>query len=324
MSKQIDDFIKLANQEYKLHSKIAKFYNDIEKDESNTQKILKTAYDLKHVSKQNVINIICKTIDKTEPLYINSDAKKLMLFVNNLNYQHDAKLSKLLNLFKNKELEKFQNKSKKLVNNINKNYNNYYEIWHKMKELESSYKEGYDTYQSTKNKYKNGEIKIPKTVAKYITSVYDKLTQCIIPEFKKYDKILTNIEAERKELVDKFNQLYVNVNDEQFKYITLPLTGLDIYKKCFDVVKRKKAVAKVPICLDRSWDDAIEDGFNITLFSPCNVIKQTDILECNPLYDWPYIEYEPNLFIAWDLGQNQLEWIGRCFTNKVHRPYIGV
>ena len=324
MSKQIDDFIKILNHEYKLHSKVAKFYNDIEKGDSNVEKILKTAYELKHVSKQNVITIICKTVDKAEPLYINSDAKKLMLVVNDLNYQHDIKLSKILNLFERKELNKFQNKSKKLVKNINKNYNNYYEIWYKMKELESSYKQGYDKYQSTRDKYQNGKIKIPKAVAKHATAIHDNLVHSIIPDFKKYNKILTNIETEQKELVDKFNTLYLSLNDEQMQYITLPLTGLDIYKKCFDVVKRKKPVAKVPVCMDRSWNDAVKDGFNITLFSPCNVLKQTDILACDPEYDWPYIEYEPNLFVAWDLGQTQLEWIGRCFATRVHnRPYIG-
>lgn len=323
----------ILQEQYKLHSKIVKLYNKIKSGdtEEDVQKILRDVYDLKHISKKNAIQSVCKSVDKTVPLHLDDDAKKLINTINDMNYQHDVKLDRLLNLFENKDsLAKLQNTSKKLVKNITKNYNDYHEAWSKMKELETRYKEGYTRYQTGKDKYKNGSIPVPKVVSIQLVSVHDELVNEIIPEFKKYDKILDCIEAELKELVEKFNQLYLSsVNDDQFRYITLPLTALDIYKKCFDVGVRKKPVAKIPVCIDQSWDDAVKAGFNITLFSPCNVIKQTDVVDCKSQYDWPYIEYEPNLFTAWDLGQNQIQWIGRCFSSnrnlrKIRRPFIGL
>lgn len=327
MSKQINDIDKQIEEEYKLHSKIIKFHNKIDrnkKDINLVKSTLKNIYELKYVSKKNAIDTICKTIDRTKPIYLNKDDKKLITIINDMNYQHDIKLNEILNLYEKEELKKIQNKSKKLIKNINKNFNDYYEVWCKMIELEKAYKDGYNKYQSNKEKYKNGKIDIPKNICKQLTILYNHLILDIIPEFKKLNIILENIEKERKDLVDKFNELYLSVDDEQFKYITLPITVLDIHKKCYDVIKYKKPIAKITTCIERSWDDAIEDGFNITLFSPCNIIKQTDVLDCDKNYDWPYIEYEPNLFIPWDLGHNQLQWIGRCFSIKNNKPFIGI
>lgn len=324
----------ILEEQYKLHSKIVKLYNTIksggDSDDEDVQRLLRDAYDLKHISKKNAISFICQSIDKTKPLHLDDSAKKLMYAINDMNNQHDAKLDKVLHLFENKgALAKFQNTSKKLVRYITKNYNDYYDGWSKMKELECRYKAGYKKYQANREKYKNGSIPVPKAVAVQLIALHDELTRDIIPEFKKFDKILDHIEAELKELVEKFNQLYLSsVNDDQFRYITLPITALDVYKKCYDVSGRKRPVAKIPVCIDQSWDDAVKAGFNITLFSPCNVIKQTDVVDCKSEYDWPYIEYEPNLFTAWDLGQNQLQWISRCFCNrnirKIRRPSIGL
>lgn len=279
--------------------------------------ILDKIWNVKHNSKQTVVNTIVQKSDTSKPLHLSSEEKKGMHLVNDMNHQHDVFTAQ------NKQLvNKVYSSAKPLVTDINKNYNDYYEIWMKMKTLETKYIRDYRAYYAIKNKTNYTDSDKQK-----MREIYKDITEQVIPEFKKLNNALDQLVMQRTHLIEKFYSLYQNLSAEQRGSITLPTTAFEIQKKIAHQVNgNQKPKVNVKKCIQKSWQDAMKAGFNPTFYAPCHVARQHELISnCGSKYDWPYIAYTPNMYQPWDPSQNYSQWMQTCLKIEQHeRPYIGV
>jgi hypothetical protein len=279
--------------------------------------ILNQIWNVKHSSKQTVVNTIAKHADPTVPLHLTPDDKKGMHIVNDMNHQHDVFTAQ------NKQLvSQVYSKAKPLVTDINKNYNDYFEVWNKMKVMETRYIRDYRAYYAIKNKTNYTE-----SDKKKLQDMYHEISSVIIPEFKKLNNALDQLAVHRSQLVEKFYSLYQQVPAEQRGNITLPTTAFEVQKKISHQVNaNQKPKVNVTKCIQKSWKDAMTAGFNPTFYAPCHIARQNELIShCNSKFDWPYIAYSSNMYQPWDPSQNYAEWMKTCMTIEHHeRPYIGV
>lgn len=336
----LKDFKNLADtleKEYKQQGTIAKLYNKLydmckSKGETNEecdlnakqgQLIIAEIWKLRHSSKQNVLNAIVKDVDNTKPLQISKEQKQAIEIVNDINQQHDLYATRLEG--KGKQMvQQLYSQSKQLIKDVNKNYNDYYDVWTKLKDLEQSYIKNYEEYNSIKKQYEGKSV--PSDVIKKAEQIYNHLTTDIIPKFKELNKKLDELLKQRQEYLNTFYSMYLSLSPQEKQTISIPLTAFDIHKKIYSKIKHDKPKARINKCIQKSWIDAQKEGFNPTFFAPCHIIKQTEVIQnCSSKYDWPYIEYEPNLFAPWDSQNKYSEWINSCSAvESIRRPSIGV
>lgn len=339
----LSDFKNMAKtleKEYKHHSNIAKLHQYLTKtcvEQGNSQNVCDTSiepavqlilsqiWNMKFDSKQTVLNDIANTIDKSEPIHLTKEHKQAITVINDMNHQHDEQLlSTNLSDSDKTKFKNIQNQSKQLVRDINKNYNDYYEVWVKLKALEQEYINDYNEYNNAKIEYKNGQIPIPIDLVKHLEDIYNRMSNVIIPGFKRLNTTLDNILIQRRTIVEQFYNLYLSMTPSQRKLFTMPLNAVDIHKKIYTQSKHDKPVTYVKDCIKKTWYDAVQEGFNISFYAPCHIRKQPEVLKCMSTYDWPYIEYEPNVFTPWSSEHKYSEWMNSCLTVEQHsRPYIG-
>lgn len=287
------------------------------------QVVIQSIWDMKHKSKSKILNAMVKTIDKTQPIKLGPEQQQVVTSFNNLQHQQDIYGTKLIRQDR-QTIQKLYNQAKQLVNSINKNYNDYYYTWQKMKDLEEQYIRGYDKYIAYKKEYEN-QINIPSKVINDSKEIYKNLTTQVIPKFKTLNANLDKNIQERYELVQKFYNIYLSLSPQELQSVSIPLTVFDIHKKMYSKMKYPKPKAHVTECIKKSWKDAVQEGFNTTFFAPCHIIKQNDVIKCDNKYDWPYIEYEPNVFSPWNPEQKYNEWINTCIRLEGNqRPFIGI
>lgn len=341
----LTDFKNLAKsleKEYKNHTKVVELnqllHSECKKRKYSLQEcnkmvpeiilILEQIWGIKFSSKKNILTSIVSTVDKTKPLAISKEQETAMTTINNMNHQHDmytATQQQSAPLSKQK-IEQINKQSKQLVSNINQNYNNYHNIWNKLKTIETQYVTQYKEYYSYKNKYKNDTSKIPPDIKTKLTSIYKYLTTTLIPEFKKLNLELDNIIVQRTKLLEQFYNLYLNLSPSERSQISIPLTAFDAYKKLHTPSGSEKPKTNVKSCIQKSWADAIKQGFNLTFYAPCNVVKQHEIVpKCSSKYDWPYIAYSPNMYQPWSPKHDIKDWMKSCIAiEHYERPYIGI
>lgn len=277
--------------------------------------ILNQIWNVKHGSKQSVINTIAKNVDTKKPLHLSSDDKKGMHIVNDMNFQHDVYTAKN----KNVPTQSY-GKAKPLVSEINKNYNDYHEVWNKLKAIETRYIRDYRAYYAIKNKTNYNEADKKK-----LSEMYNDITKNIIPEFKKLNKTLDQLIDQRNVLATKFYNIYETIPVDQRGSVTMPTTAFDVHKKAYTTGSAKPKV-NVTKCVQKTWGDAVKAGFNPTFYAPCHIARQTELIKnCSSKFDWPFIAYSPNMYQPWDPSQKMADWMKTCLEIEQHeRPYIGV
>ncbi len=348
MSKKttVKDFKLLSEtleNEFKQNGNIAKMYNklfEICKSGGNTdqecklntnqaQLIISEIWKMRHSSKQNVLNAIVKdVVDTTKPLQVTLEHKEAMKISNDMNHQHDLYVASTTGSNSDKKkVKQVYDKAKEFGKNINKNYNDYYNVWNQMKELEQIYIKKYDEYYGYKQTYQDKSDEVPLDVQKQATEIYTYLNENLIPKFKKLNTKLNTLIQQRDKLLTDFYNLYQSLSVEEGQTISVPLVAFDIHKKIYSKSgSRSKPAVRVNKCIQKSWSDAMKEGFNTTLYAPCHIMKQNEVVpKCLSKYDWPYIEYEPNVFDAWDSQIVYSEWVNSCMSLENERiPYIGV
>lgn len=279
--------------------------------------ILNQIWNVKYNSKQTIVNTIAKNSDTTKPLHLSTEEKKGIHIINDMNHQHDVFTAP------NKQLvTKIYNNAKPIVTDINKNYNDYYDIWNKMKTLEIRYIRDYRAYYAIKNKTNYNDSDKQK-----MRQIYKDIIENVIPEFKKLNNALEQLVSQRTQLVEKFYSLYQSIPTNQRGDITLPTTAFEIQKKISHQTHgNQKPKVNVTKCIQKSWQDALKSGFNPTFYAPCHIARQHELISnCNNKFDWPYIAYTPNMYQPWDPSQNYSQWMQTCMKiEQYERPYIGV
>ena len=205
--------------------------------------ILNQIWNVKHNSKQTVVNTVVKNADTSKPLHLSTEEKKGIHIVNDMNHQHDVFTAQ------NKQLvNKVYNSAKPLVTDINKNYNDYYEIWMKMKALETKYIRDYRAYYAIKNKTNYNESDKQK-----MREIYKDITEHVTPEFKKLNNALDQLVMQRTQLIEKFYSLYQSLPVDQRGSITLPTTAFEVQKKIAQQVNgNQKPKVNVTKCIQKS------------------------------------------------------------------------
>lgn len=337
----LKEFKNLANvleKEYRQQGNIAKLYNKLfeickskgESDEvcktnsTQAQIIISEIWRLRHVSNQNIVNAVAQKFKNNEPVKVSKEQKEALNIMNDINHQHDVQASKINGTTRSVQQYYFQ--AKQLVKDINQNYNNYYDVWSKLKDLETEYINGYKEYNAMKQQYQDQENNIPQNVIDKANKIYNHLTTKIIPQFKDANSKLEGLVQQRRKILADFYNIYLVLSSEEKQQISIPLTVFDIHRKIYSKMKyTDKPKARVDKCIEKSWLDAQKAGFNPTFFGACHILKQTDVLKCSSKFDWPYIEYEPNIFSPWDSNVKYADWINRCSSvENIKRPYIGV
>ena len=286
------------------------------------QIILEELWKIKYDSKKQLVDAVVDSYSKTDgkkkvPFSITEGDKAAIHALNDMEAQHDQYVAETSPNppLSPKEVKQLYTNSKVLVSKINKNFNNFHETWKKLRDIEKEYIKLYDTFMTLEQDDENKR------------KLYDDATTHIFPEFRKYNKILDGIIAERDKLVDDFYKPYENLSPEQRASVTIPTTAFDAFRQLLNIPGAPVTPqVSVNDCIQKSYQDAVKAGFNKTFFASCRVLKQHELLRnCPKKYSWPYISYSPNLYQPWDPSHSVTDWVRLCSKlEQWDRPYIGI